>query len=158
MISIPEFPFGRHAHQTLSQVQNVGQGLAPLLKPGIPLGLSGPLGVGKTALARCIIQSLCSNVTHVPSPTFPLMVRYETSAGFLWHMDLFRIQEASKDALESLGIEELVTQNICLIEWPFYLKNAYLGPYWTCEMEFDTDPQKRTVWIKTWDPIPTPPF
>ena len=100
--------------------------LAPLLEAGDIIGLAGPLGAGKTAFARALIESLAElggagEVGEVPSPTFTLVQVYETGAVPVWHFDLYRLDRAA-DALE-LAIEEAFASAISLIEWPERLED-----------------------------------
>ena len=46
-------------------------------RPATSIALSGPLGAGKTTLARALVARL-GGEGEVPSPTFALMQRYET--------------------------------------------------------------------------------
>ncbi|MCL2338500.1 MAG: tRNA (adenosine(37)-N6)-threonylcarbamoyltransferase complex ATPase subunit type 1 TsaE, partial [Proteobacteria bacterium] len=41
------------------------------------VALHGDLGMGKTEIARTIIQTLCGSNSVVPSPTFTLVQSYE---------------------------------------------------------------------------------
>lgn len=93
--------------------------LAPRLAPGDVILLHGPIGAGKTAFARAIIQTLLAqNDQHedVPSPTFTLVQVYETPGMEIWHADLYRLSSA--DEAFELGLTEAFTTALCLIEWP----------------------------------------
>lgn len=93
--------------------------LAPLLAAGDVILLHGPIGAGKTAFARAIIQSLLAQSGQhedVPSPTFTLVQVYETPALDIWHADLYRLHSA--DEAFELGLTEAFTNALCLIEWP----------------------------------------
>lgn len=90
--------------------------LGRLLRPGDCLLLDGPIGAGKTHFARALIQSLMQVPEDVPSPTFTLVQTYDTTAGELWHSDLYRL--SSPDEIEELGLTEAMETAICLIEWP----------------------------------------
>jgi tRNA threonylcarbamoyladenosine biosynthesis protein TsaE len=93
----------------------LGARLAPLLAKGDVLCLSGPLGAGKTTLARGIIAALIKG-QETPSPTFALVETYETAGLTLWHFDLYRLAKAA-DVWE-LGLEEAFAEGASLIEWP----------------------------------------
>jgi len=99
------------------------------LKPGDVIGLSGNLGMGKTVLARSIIRLLATtyeiSIPDIPSPTFTLVQQYDFPPFSVFHIDLYRINDA-KDTLE-LGIEEIFSNEVSLIEWPERL-GLYLPP------------------------------
>ena len=106
----------------LAATQKLGTLLADGLTAGDIISLSGPLGAGKSALARSIIVSANPNETDVPSPTFSLVQTYELADGTpLWHLDLYRIQ-TPEDAMQ-LGLDDAFVDAVCLIEWPERLKN-----------------------------------
>ncbi len=78
--------------------------------------LKGDLGSGKTSLVRQFAHFLGSK-DQVTSPTFSLIQEYESPRGIIYHMDLYRLEDASE--LEDLGLEEyLESGNWCFIEWP----------------------------------------
>ncbi|MBO37952.1 MAG: tRNA (adenosine(37)-N6)-threonylcarbamoyltransferase complex ATPase subunit type 1 TsaE [Rhodospirillaceae bacterium] len=103
--------------------------IAKILKPGDVIGLSGNLGIGKTVLARSIIRVLATtyeiSVPDIPSPTFSLVQQYDFPPFSIFHIDLYRIDDA-KDTLE-LGIEDIFANDVSLIEWPERL-GLYLPP------------------------------
>lgn len=55
-------------------------------------------------------------VEDVPSPTFTLVQVYETSAGEVWHTDLYRLSHV--DELTELGLDDAFDTAITLVEWP----------------------------------------
>jgi len=93
-----------------------GTRLAAILRPGDVIALEGPLGSGKTALARAAIRALTDPAEEVPSPTFTLVQTYESEQGPLYHFDLYRL-EAPDQAVE-LGIDDAFAEGISLVEWP----------------------------------------
>ena len=101
----------------LAATQHLGALLADGLASGDVISLSGPLGAGKSALARAIIISANPNETDIPSPTFSLVQTYELADRTpLWHLDLYRI-ESPEDAMQ-LGLDDAFVDAVCLIEWP----------------------------------------
>jgi tRNA threonylcarbamoyladenosine biosynthesis protein TsaE len=77
--------------------------------------LSGPLGAGKSTLARGMIRALAGAETDAPSPTFTLVQTYETRAFPVAHFDLYRLERAD-EALE-LGFHEALDDGAAVIEW-----------------------------------------
>lgn len=84
------------------------------LKGGDVVTLSGPLGVGKTALARAMIRSM-GHYGDVPSPSFAIVQPYEDIEPPVWHVDLYRVEEAGE--LAELGLDSLADA-VMLVEWP----------------------------------------
>ena len=91
-----------------------GAALARAAKPGDVIALSGPLGVGKTALARGFLAAL-GHEGEVPSPSFAIVQPYEDLDPPVWHVDLYRIEEASE--IDELGLDS-AADAILLLEWP----------------------------------------
>ena len=52
----------------------------------------------------------------MPSPTFTLVQTYDTTAGEVWHSDLYRLN--AEQEIEELGLFDAMTEAVCLIEWP----------------------------------------
>ncbi|MEL6370564.1 MAG: tRNA (adenosine(37)-N6)-threonylcarbamoyltransferase complex ATPase subunit type 1 TsaE [Pseudomonadota bacterium] len=83
---------------------------------GLVIALKGPVGAGKTTLARAIIAALTGE-DDVASPTFGLVTTYETPIGpSIRHIDLYRLED--REDVWELGLEDAMTEDICLIEWP----------------------------------------
>lgn len=103
----------------------LGARLARALRPGDAVLLEGPLGAGKSALARATLRALAGDpVLEVPSPTFTLVQSYDMPSGMVaHHFDLYRL--SGPDALHELGWEEAL-QGIALVEWPDRL--GHLAP------------------------------
>ena len=94
--------------------ERAGAQLASLARAGDVIALSGPLGVGKTALARGLIAAL-GHEGEVPSPSFAIVQPYEELDPPVWHVDLYRIENASE--IEELGLDA-AADGLLLIEWP----------------------------------------
>ena len=106
----------------------LGQAIAPLLAPGDSLLLYGPLGMGKSTLARGLIRALTTPDEDVPSPTFTLVQFYESDPPVA-HFDLYRLTRP-EEAFE-IGLDEALDEGCAVIEWPERLGDdpgRFLGP------------------------------
>lgn len=90
--------------------------LADLVGAGDTLLLSGPVGAGKTHLARALIQARLGYAEEVPSPSFTLAQIYAADGVDIWHADLYRLSHP--DEVLELGLEDAFGTAICLVEWP----------------------------------------
>lgn len=140
-----------HALPDLEATGSLARRLALVLEPGDIVGLAGPLGAGKTTLARAVIEALASAggggpVGDVPSPTFTLVQVYETGGPAVWHFDLYRLERPA-DALE-LAIEEAFTDAISLIEWPDRLGELMPADWLEITIDRDAEGDVRHVRIQ----------
>ena len=92
----------------------LGAALAAVAVPGDVIALSGPLGVGKTALARGFIRAL-GHEADVPSPSFAIVQPYEQLDPVVWHVDLYRIDDPAE--IDELGLDS-AADAVLLVEWP----------------------------------------
>ncbi len=99
----------------------LGERLAGRLRAGDVLLLDGPIGAGKTHLARALIQTRLGRREDVPSPSFTLVQCYDATPE-IWHADLYRLTHP--DEVIELGLEEAFDTAICLVEWPDRLGEA----------------------------------
>lgn len=91
--------------------------LAARSEPGLAILLTGPLGAGKSALARAFVRAwLDAPEAEVPSPTFTLVQPYEGERGTVWHCDLYRLGDPGE--VEELGLAEAFSEAVVLVEWP----------------------------------------
>jgi tRNA threonylcarbamoyladenosine biosynthesis protein TsaE len=79
--------------------------------------LRGPLGAGKTTLAKGIAEGFgAAPAEEVTSPTFTLIHEYRGPGVHFYHIDLYRID--TERELATLGLEDLFEPaNVLLIEW-----------------------------------------
>lgn len=90
---------------------------AKTLQAPVTIALYGDLGMGKSEIARTIIQTLRGADTVVPSPTFTLVQSYDGIS----HFDLYRIEDESE--LTEIGLQHAIENDITLIEWPAVAKD-----------------------------------
>lgn len=106
----------RSAEYDQEGTERLGAEIAALLRPGDAVLLEGPLGAGKSTLARALIRAACgSPALEVPSPSYTLVQSYEAPGLVLHHFDLWRLD--GPDALEELGWDE-ARADVVIVEWP----------------------------------------
>ena len=95
----------------------LGARLAAVLRVGDVVALSGPLGAGKTTLARGCIAAL-GHAGEVSSPTFTIVQPYSATVTRVpvLHVDLYRIEQA--DDVDELGLDDALADHALLVEWP----------------------------------------
>jgi tRNA threonylcarbamoyladenosine biosynthesis protein TsaE len=103
----------------------LGARLAGLAQPGDCVLLEGPIGAGKSHLARAFIRARLGRMEEVPSPTFTLVQVYEAKGVEIWHADLYRLTHP--DEVWELGLDDAFTRAITLVEWPDRL-GSHLPP------------------------------
>lgn len=110
-----------------------GRAIGREVEPPVVIALQGPLGAGKSVLARAIGEG-AGVETPMPSPTFNLLLRYELPSGVaVVHLDLYRIGEP--DEVWELGWADLgADPEIVLIEWPEQAGPLMPPNYWTIEL------------------------
>ncbi|UPY36946.1 tRNA (adenosine(37)-N6)-threonylcarbamoyltransferase complex ATPase subunit type 1 TsaE [Sediminicoccus sp. KRV36] len=102
---------------TLTATEALATRLAGLARAGDALLLQGPLGAGKSALARAFLRAATGDpALEVPSPTFTLVQSYDLPGGIAaHHFDLYRL--GGPAGLIELGWDE-ARAGIILVEWP----------------------------------------
>ena len=96
----------------LTQTRQWARDFASRLRAPVCVALHGDLGMGKSEIARVIIQTLRGADTVVPSPTFTIVQNYDGIS----HFDLYRVTDASE--LTEIGLVHAIDNDITLIEWP----------------------------------------
>ena len=98
------------------ETRKLGERLAEELRSGDVILLEGPLGAGKSEMARGIAKGLGVRET-VTSPSFTILNVYESGRLPLYHFDWYRLE--SPEELYELGMEEhLGGDCVALVEWP----------------------------------------
>ncbi len=98
--------------KTVAETRSWAKDFAMTLSAPVTVALHGDLGMGKSEIARTIIQTLRGDDTVVPSPTFTIVQNYDGIS----HFDLYRIEDKSE--LTEIGLPYAIANDITLIEWP----------------------------------------
>lgn len=92
----------------------LGRSLGSRLRPGDVVALVGPLGVGKTVLAKGIALGAGAS-GYMASPSF-VVIREYSGPITVFHADLYRIERPAE--IDHLGLEDLAGgEGILMIEW-----------------------------------------
>ena len=125
--------------------QRLGAAIAAGLRAGEAVCLSGPLGAGKSTLARALVRALTTPDEEVPSPTFTLVQFYEGERLNIAHFDLYRLADA--DEAYEIGLDEALDDGAAVIEWPERLAGRLPPDRLDIEIELDDDADGRRVAI-----------
>lgn len=119
--------------QSPDQTAEFGRRLATTLAPGDVVALIGPLGAGKTLLARSIVAALGGDERAVSSPTFALIHEYAAHWP-VYHFDAYRLE--NERAFAALGVDEYFSgQGICLVEWADRVPGTLPAKHWRVTIE-----------------------
>jgi tRNA threonylcarbamoyladenosine biosynthesis protein TsaE len=100
----------------LAATEALAARLAAVARAGDCILLEGPLGAGKTALARAFLRVAAGDpAMEVPSPSFTLVQIYDTKIGPVFHYDLWRLD--GPNSLTELDWEDAL-DGVVLVEWP----------------------------------------
>ena len=105
--------------------------------------LAGDLGAGKTTLAQAICRGY--GVTEaVTSPTYALVQEYRAPRTPVYHLDLYRLRDASE--LAQIGWHEIVAADaLVLVEWPERAGELLPPAHVPLALEHAADPDRRVL-------------
>ncbi len=134
--------------RALSEAELVrwGKRVGSSVDPPLWIALYGPLGAGKSVLARAICRG--AGVSgHIPSPSFTLVQQYASRRGFtIHHVDLFRLHPG--DPIEPLGWDELLSAaGLVLLEWASRAEGQQPDDRWEVRIEYGSGPEERLVLV-----------
>ena len=105
--------------QEENKTKIIAEEISKICKKGDVLAISGSMGVGKTTFIKYFIKKI-SKAKNVPSPSYNIILPYESKNSNIFHMDAWRLK-SHNEAL-SLGITEMFDDAIFLIEWAEKIK------------------------------------
>ena len=130
-------------------LSHIATDLLPTLKKNEVFLVSGPLGVGKTYLAKEIGKVL--GITQIiNSPTFNLVKLYQNNDLSFYHVDCYRLENSPSEA-KNLNLDEYLGKenNVFFVEWAEHAQNSIkkFSPAIKIEMSF-VSPKERKVIVK----------
>ena len=129
----------------LAATEALGARIAAWLRTGDSVLLAGPLGAGKSALARALLRALTHDpALEVPSPSYTLVQGYPSPLGLVQHYDLWRLD--GPGALTELGWD--ADEGVALVEWPDRL--GHLTPPDALYVDLSYDGEARRAALRGW--------
>lgn len=146
--SDPQPPVDLPHHRQLPTVDDTeafGRELADELTAGDLVILDGPLGAGKTAMARGIGAGLGVQ-GRITSPTF--IIAREHRAGrpgrpAMIHVDAYRLGDL--DELDALDLDTDLTDSVVVVEWGEGVAERLAGRHLLIRLTRDLDTDERSV-------------
>lgn len=135
--------YERHALcSSVEESERLAASFAVRLTPGSFVALSGPLGAGKSVIARAIGAAV-GVVDPMPSPTYTIMAVHNGRIP-IYHMDLYRLNSA--DELEFAGLRSYFkSEGICLVEWAERARDAWPPSGWTVHIEMRSSSERKVI-------------
>ncbi|PZG32828.1 tRNA (adenosine(37)-N6)-threonylcarbamoyltransferase complex ATPase subunit type 1 TsaE [Listeria ivanovii] len=109
-----------------SDTKLLAKTLGEKLQAGDVLLLEGDLGAGKTTFTKGIGEGLLIPQI-IKSPTFTIIREYKKGRLPLYHMDVYRLEDASAD---DLGLEEyFYGSGVSVVEWAQFVQEDLPSEY-----------------------------
>ena len=141
-------PGGELTSTSATATRSIGRRLGRAAGPGTCLALVGPLGAGKTQLAKGVARGLGVR-SVVNSPTF-IIVNEHAGRLPLFHVDAYRLTDGD-EARQAGVFDERQVQGVTVIEWADRLDGWLPADHLRVELE--TDParpdERRLRWQAT---------
>ncbi|MHB8530772.1 MAG: tRNA (adenosine(37)-N6)-threonylcarbamoyltransferase complex ATPase subunit type 1 TsaE [Caulobacteraceae bacterium] len=128
---------GRFRLDAEADTARLGAALAEAVEKGEAICLTGPLGAGKSILARGLIRALSPGERDVPSPTYTLVQFYDGPKFPIAHFDLYRVKD-TQEAFE-IGLEQALRDGAAVIEWAERLGHHLPPDRLDVEIEMDAE-------------------
>ncbi|MFC1842676.1 tRNA (adenosine(37)-N6)-threonylcarbamoyltransferase complex ATPase subunit type 1 TsaE [Candidatus Dependentiae bacterium] len=105
----------------------------------------GPLGAGKTTLARELLLS-CAVEGPITSPTFTYLNAYKNAQGRkFYHFDLYRLSNLNDFLGAGFGEYLDDPEAICLIEWPEIIESLLTSGVCKVKIDYAQEGKKRVL-------------
>lgn len=133
----------KYTSRSVEDTLTIAQNLESEKFPNMVICLIGELGSGKTVFTKGFARALEIEDT-ITSPTFNIIKEYNSGELPLYHMDVYRIEEAD----ESIGIKDYFKKGgITIIEWADIISDKL--PKERLEIKFKTVDEDTRVLIFT---------
>ena len=133
------------AAPTAEDTRAIGAALAPLLRPGDAVALTGELGAGKTTFVHGVAGALGYGGA-VASPTFTLVREYRTPTLTVHHADVYRLDRVQE--VMDLGLQEsLDDDGVLLVEWGDAVEGLLPQDHLVVELTVPGDDEMRSIAI-----------
>lgn len=99
---------------SVEQMQQLGEKIGKILKPGDVVVLTGELAAGKTVLTQGIASAF--GIENVTSPTFVISRIHKGVPNFI-HIDAYRLLDSGVNSFTDLDFESYLLNSIFVIEW-----------------------------------------
>jgi tRNA threonylcarbamoyladenosine biosynthesis protein TsaE len=117
-------------------MQELGLAIGKQLQKSDVVALIGPLGAGKTELAKGIARAF--GIEEVTSPTFVIARSYKSEPPLI-HMDAYRLLAGANPLSELEDLDLNVEGAITIIEWGGELVDRISDQYLEVHINRDTD-------------------
>ena len=139
---MPDVRRGSLASSAPEQTRALGRALGRAAVAGTLLALRGPLGAGKTQLAKGVAEGL-RVPTVVNSPTFVLMNEHVGRLR-LYHVDAYRLADP-EEALAAGLLDDRELEGVTVIEWADRLEGWLPLDRLEIDLEPGSGPSERLV-------------
>lgn len=122
------------------ETQHLGTQLGALVQPGDVIALQGDLGAGKTNFVQGLARGLGVR-ENVNSPTFILANEYNTGRLPLYHIDAYRVENAT-EAL-GFGLDDYLNgDGVTVIEWAERVRAALPHDVLWIELRYESENER----------------
>ena len=124
----------------LADINGIAQDILAQIQHKLIL-FKGELGAGKTTLIKALMKELGSK-DEGSSPSFAIINEYSSNSGRIYHLDLYRLNEAQE--VFQLGIEEILySGEFCFVEWPQIIEEFIEPPYHIISLELTENNERK---------------
>ena len=135
-------------NEMMATAGDLGKVMLDQLDENYVIFLEGDLGAGKTTFVKGFMKGMNFEEV-VNSPTFSLIERIELQKHYIFHVDLYRIN--NKSELFELDLHEesyLDKPSIHLIEWPQKGEDIILSPDLRIKFKTLENPNHREIFFE----------